>query len=136
MPKKFDDIVNEMDRKIELLGEEIIKNLNLSVEGYCTNKKDICNLVIYKNNNIIKNLESLEMYSVKALCLYRPVSKDLRKLLTIIKLCSMLEKIEECAVKISFVLLNSKFNFDRNDKYIKRMASLTEEIIYWVFLLT
>ncbi len=129
MPKKFKDIINDIDKKVEFLGNVVVKNLNLSVEGYCSSKEELCNLVISKNDEIIKNLESLEMYAVKALCLYRPVSKDLRKLLTIIKLCSMLEKIEECAVKISLVLLNSKFNFDRNDKYIRKMSSLTNDII-------
>ncbi len=133
MPNKFEEIIKDIDNDVIKLSEQIIQNLTLSINSYMESKKEMCYLAISNSKNIINNLEKLENKVIKTLCLYRPVSKDLRKILVLIKLILMLEKVLESSIKISERLLQSKYNFNRKNSYLLEMLNLTKKNDFFMY---
>ncbi|WP_456472731.1 phosphate signaling complex PhoU family protein [Methanocaldococcus sp.] len=121
MFKNLEYLMGKIDNRIVEISNKVKNQLNKSVDIYRSSNRELAKAHIIKNKNIIEELEDLEYYIIKVLCLYRPVSKDLRKLIVALKFVNLLDNINENTIKILNLLINSEFNFNREISYFKDM---------------
>ncbi|MBN2342468.1 MAG: phosphate signaling complex protein PhoU [Deltaproteobacteria bacterium] len=97
-------IVKEKDRlkqKLLLLGGKVEENFNRAVSSVENRDVDMADLVI-NTDRIIDNLEvDIEEECLKILALHQPVARDLRFIVTALKVNNDLERIDDHSVHIA-----------------------------------
>ncbi|WP_423792948.1 phosphate signaling complex PhoU family protein [Methanocaldococcus indicus] len=134
MPIKFNEVCNEIVEDIENLTENIINLLESVTDSYFNFDKEMAKSSIIKLNNLYKRVHTLESKTVKVLCLYRPVSKDLRFIIVIFIYIRVIEHIIINLMKICRITIKSDYNFDRNNNYLRNMRELIKKMLKLSYL--
>ncbi|WP_423792947.1 phosphate signaling complex protein PhoU [Methanocaldococcus indicus] len=118
MPKKFEEILKEIENDILEMADLCIDQTEKAVLAFINGDKEEAKK-IRKRDTAIDLLEmKIEEKCIKALALYHPVSSDLRELFTSIKISSKLEKVGDNAAKICRIILKSEYEGKRENQLL------------------
>ena len=119
MVKKFHDDLNKLNNKVIEMGHLAIDSLKESVESLKNKNVELANEVL-KNKSKIANMDSLiEERALILLTLHQPMAKDLRRIATILKIITYLNRIGRYAKDIA------KITVELSDKpQIKKLVSI------------
>jgi len=124
--KHFIDEMNDLNIKVERMGEEIgviYNNLILALE---TNNKNVAASII-EEDKIINDIEvSINVDAYLLIAKQCPVASDLRRIITALKIANDLERIADYAVNISKYIVKSTAN---NKEFRKVLISLADKVV-------
>jgi len=124
--KHFIDEMNDLNIKVERMGEEIgviYNNLILALE---TNNKNVAASII-EEDKIINDIEvSINVDAYLLIAKQCPVASDLRRIITALKIANDLERIADYTVNISKYIVKSTAN---NKEFRKVLISLADKVV-------
>jgi phosphate transport system protein len=101
MKRHFDDELNVLKKKLIEMASKAEEMISMAIEGLKDRKEELVKKVFEEEKGI--NLKQIEIDedSLKLIALHQPAAKDLRFLVTVMKINSELERIGDQAVNIS-----------------------------------
>lgn len=126
----FDKRLNELKEQVLVMGGAVEKAISKSVEGLKKQDRAIALEVIEEDENIDQLELKIEDKCLTLIARHQPMAKDLRRIGTILKLITDLERMGDKAASISYKtldLLDEPFIKPLVD--IPRMAATTENMV-------
>ncbi len=126
----FDKRLNELKEQVLVMGGAVEKAISKSVEGLKKQDRAIALEVIEEDENIDQLELKIEDKCLTLIARHQPMAKDLRRIGTILKLITDLERMGDKAASISYKtldLLDEPFIKPLVD--IPRMAATTDNMV-------
>jgi len=130
MREKYRKELEELKGDVFILGKLVRKALEDSVVALQNQDIVLANTVILGDNDIDESYRTLEERCLQFIALQQPVARDLRMLITTVKVLTDLERIGDYAQSIAEITIKLK-----DEKYfkpllhIREMATMVEEMI-------
>ncbi|ADG12676.1 phosphate uptake regulator, PhoU [Methanocaldococcus infernus ME] len=121
MPKKFEEMLKEIENDILEMAELCIDQTESAVNTFIEGDKEKAKHIRRRDTAIDLMEIKIEDKCIKAIALHHPVSEDLRELMTCIKISSKLEKVGDNAAKICKILLKSEYEGKRKNQILEVM---------------
>ena len=105
---QFEEQLEKLHNQFYEMGTAVNRSIRQSVRSFVEHDKTLAQEVI-ENDSTINELEvSLERKSFEMIALQQPMASDLRRIITVMKASSDLERIGDHAVSISQATINVK----------------------------
>ena len=105
---QFEEELEKLHNQFYAMGTEVLAQINNAVRAFITHDRDMAKEVI-DNDEIINNFEvKLEKKSLEIIALQQPVSVDLRKVITVLKVSSDTERMGDHASAIARAAIRMK----------------------------
>lgn len=117
---QFDEDLQNLHDKFEKMGQDVNTAISKSVKAFIDHDKNLAKEVIAEDENINIQEQGLEKKCFEMIALQQPVTLDLRKIVTIMKASSDLERMGDHAVSIAKSTIRVKGN--------KRVLEIENEI--------
>ncbi|WP_188205033.1 phosphate signaling complex protein PhoU [Desemzia incerta] len=125
MRQNFEEELNDLHVHFSEMGMMVSEAVYKSVKAFINHDKELAHNVI-ENDVAINNREAeLEKKCFELIALQQPVTRDLRKIITVMKACADLERMGDHAVSISKSTIRVKGN-KRDPKIEAEIADLSE----------
>ncbi|MFW8053084.1 phosphate signaling complex protein PhoU [Vagococcus fluvialis] len=117
---QFEEDLTKLHDKFEKMGQDVNIAISKSVKAFIDHDKSLAKEVIAEDDKINAKEQDLEKKSFEMIALQQPVTLDLRKIVTIMKASSDLERMGDHAVSIAKSTIRVKGN--------KRVLEIENEI--------
>ena len=117
---QFEEDFTKLHEQFEKMGQDVNVAINKSVKSFIDHDKNLAKEVIAEDEYINAQEQLLEKKSFEMIALQQPVTLDLRKIVTIMKASSDLERMGDHAVSIAKSTIRVKGN--------KRVLSIEAEV--------
>lgn len=117
---QFEEDLTKLHDKFEKMGQDVNIAISKSVKAFIDHDKSLAKEVIAEDEKINAKEQDLEKKSFEMIALQQPVTLDLRKIVTIMKASSDLERMGDHAVSIAKSTIRVKGN--------KRVLEIENEI--------
>jgi len=117
---QFEEDLQKLHDKFENMGKDVNTAISQSVKAFIDHDKSLAKEVIEEDSKINAQELGLEKKSFEMIALQQPVTTDLRRIVTIMKASSDLERMGDHAVSIAKATIRLKGN--------KRVLSIEDEI--------
>lgn len=117
---QFEEDLTKLHDKFEKMGEDVNIAISKSVKAFIDHDKSLAKEVIAEDEKINEKEQDLEKKCFEMIALQQPVTLDLRKIVTIMKASSDLERMGDHAVSIAKSTIRVKGN--------KRVLEIENEI--------
>lgn len=117
---QFEEDLQQLHDKFEKMGNDVNTAIQKSVRAFIDHDKSLAKEVIESDGIINQQEQGLEKKSFEMIALQQPVTTDLRRIVTVMKASSDLERMGDHAVSIAKATIRLKGN--------KRVLSIEEEI--------
>lgn len=117
---QFEEDLIKLHDRYEAMGQDVNKAISKSVKAFIDHDKSLAKEVIEEDENINSQEQSLEKKCFEMIALQQPVTLDLRRIVTIMKASSDLERMGDHAVSIAKSTIRVKGN--------KRVLEIENEI--------
>ena len=117
---QFEEDLTKLHDKFEKMGQDVNIAISKSVMAFIDHDKSLAKEVIAEDDKINAKEQDLEKKSFEMIALQQPVTLDLRKIVTIMKASSDLERMGDHAVSIAKSTIRVKGN--------KRVLEIENEI--------
>lgn len=117
---QFEEDLQQLHEKFEKMGNDVNTAIQKSVRAFIDHDKSLAKEVIESDGIINQQEQGLEKKSFEMIALQQPVTTDLRRIVTVMKASSDLERMGDHAVSIAKATIRLKGN--------KRVLSIEEEI--------
>ncbi len=117
---QFEEDLQQLHDKFEKMGNDVNIAIQKSVRAFIDHDKSLAKEVIESDGIINQQEQGLETKSFEMIALQQPVTTDLRRIVTVMKASSDLERMGDHAVSIAKATIRLKGN--------KRVLSIEEEI--------
>ncbi|ABR56158.1 phosphate signaling complex protein PhoU [Methanococcus aeolicus] len=125
----YDTQIEEIEQDVIKMGELCIESLEKSVQAFLKSDKELAKK-IREGDNVIDLMEmEIEEKCVSIMALQQPVASDLRRLLTVLKIISKLEKIGDNASKISKITLRSNTKMNKDSEILNVMVLYLKDML-------
>ncbi|EHJ56495.1 phosphate transport system regulatory protein PhoU [Streptococcus urinalis FB127-CNA-2] len=105
---KFEEELDKLHNQFYSMGTEVLGQINRSVRAFVSHDRDLAKNVI-ENDEVINTDETkLEKKSLEIIALQQPVSIDLRKVITVLKASSDVERMGDHAASIAKATIRMK----------------------------
>lgn len=131
MRQQFEEELKELHIQFFRMGRAVHEAVQKSVEAFVTHNKQMAQEVIDHDIEINKIEMDLEQKCIELIALQQPVTTDLRKIITVMKATSDLERIGDHAVSISKSTIRVKGN-KREYDIEKHLSEMSEKVLYLV----
>ena len=130
MPLHLQRELDRLDRQILTVGGLVEKNFAKGVRAILTRDVALANEVIDSDEEVDDLEVEVEEECLKIIALHQPVAKDMRYIVTTMKINNDLERIGDLAVNLSKrgILLSSEPGFDLPDTF-EKMAEAAERML-------
>lgn len=132
---KLEQQLNEIETTVQLMYDKVLDSyikLDSLLDGYDVELA----LEIIEADQYINQLEiEINNQAVYALALLQPVAKDLRLVITSIKVASELERIADYAKNVANILIKSHVEYEGNEllkEYFKKILGKVKEMLVQV----
>lgn len=120
--KHFVEDLKDLNEKVIVMGEEVIKTYKNLLAVIETGDMDIAHEII-ENDKLINNIEiSINVDGYLLIAKQCPVASDLRRIITALKISNDLERIADYTVNIAKYILNTN---TENTKFSEEIVKLT-----------
>lgn len=117
---QFEEDLTKLHDKFEKMGQDVNTAISKSVKAFIDHDKSLAKEVIAEDEKINEKEQDLEKKCFEMIALQQPVTLDLRKIVTIMKASSDLERMGDHAVSIAKSTIRVKGN--------KRVLEIENEI--------
>ena len=117
---QFEEDLLNLHEKFDKMGKDVNTAISKSVRAFIDHDKSLAKEVIEEDSEINAQELGLEKKSFEMIALQQPVTTDLRRIVTIMKASSDLERMGDHAVSIAKATIRLKGN--------KRVLSIEDEI--------
>lgn len=117
---QFEEDLTKLHDKFDKMGQYVNTAINKSVKAFIDHDKSLAKEVIAEDDRINAKEQDLEKKCFETIALQQPVTLDLRKIVTIMKASSDLERMGDHAVSIAKSTIRVKGN--------KRVLEIENEI--------
>ncbi|MGF2055241.1 phosphate signaling complex protein PhoU [Vagococcus fluvialis] len=117
---QFEEDLTKLHDKFDKMGQYVNTAINKSVKAFIEHDKSLAKEVIVEDDRINAKEQDLEKKCFEMIALQQPVTLDLRKIVTIMKASSDLERMGDHAVSIAKSTIRVKGN--------KRVLEIENEI--------
>ncbi len=117
---QFEEDLTKIHDKFEKMGEDVNESIRKSIRAFIDHDKSLAKEVIADDERINAKEQDLEKKCFEMIALQQPVTLDLRKIVTIMKASSDLERMGDHAVSIAKSTIRVKGN--------KRVLEIENEI--------
>lgn len=117
---QFEEDIIKLHNKFYNMGKDVNEAINKSVQAFTDHDKNLAKEVIAEDAKVNHQELELEKRSFEMIALQQPVTTDLRKIVTILKVSSDLERMGDHAVSIAKSTIRMKGN--------KRVLEIEDEI--------
>lgn len=118
MPWHLERAINKIKNDILLLGAEVEKQLNQSVQSFVDLDAKMAQVVVDADDTIDDMEVDVEEECLKVLALHQPVAVDLRFIVAVLKINNDLERIGDLAAKVSKRSMQIHSHVDNEEKAI------------------
>ena len=125
----YDTQIEEVECDVIKMGNLCIESLEKSVEAFLKSNKESAKKIREGDNTIDLMEMEIEEKCVLIMALQQPVASDLRRLLTVLKIISKLEKIGDNSSKISKITLKSNTKMYEDSKIINEMVEYLKSML-------
>lgn len=105
---QFEEELDKMHNQFYVMGTEVLSQIKKTVRSFVTHDRDLANEVITNDERINEYEVKLEKKSLEIIALQQPVSHDLRKVITVLKASSDIERMGDHAVSIAHATIRMK----------------------------
>lgn len=105
---QFEEELDKMHNQFYVMGTEVLSQIKKTVRSFVTHDRDLANEVIANDEKINEYEVKLEKKSLEIIALQQPVSHDLRKVITVLKASSDIERMGDHAVSIAHATIRMK----------------------------
>jgi phosphate transport system protein len=99
--QNFEEELNKLHNRFYAMGTEVSSQLNKAVRAFVSHDRELAEAVVADDESINSQETDLELKSLEMIALQQPVSTDLRKIITVLKASSDLERMGDHAVSIA-----------------------------------
>lgn len=105
---QFEEELDKLHNQFYAMGTEVLAQINKTVRAFVSHDRDLAKEVI-EDDEVINEYETkLEKKSLEIIALQQPVSTDLRRVITVLKATSDLERMGDHAVSIAKAAIRMK----------------------------
>ena len=105
---KFEVELGKLHNQFYAMGNEVLGQINNTVRAFTTHDRELAKEVIEADKKINEFEVKLEKKSLEIIALQQPVSTDLRRVITVLKATSDLERMGDHAVSIAKAAIRMK----------------------------
>ncbi|HEL1557934.1 TPA: phosphate signaling complex protein PhoU [Streptococcus suis] len=105
---QFEDELGKLHNQFYAMGNEVLGQINNTVRAFTTHDREMAKEVIEADKKINEFEVKLEKKSLEIIALQQPVSTDLRRVITVLKATSDLERMGDHAVSIAKAAIRVK----------------------------
>ena len=95
---KFQEALDKISADLNTMADQVIANLELAVRGLTERDSTFCDKVIAEDAEVDHLEMKIDEEGLRIMTLYQPVATDLRKVISIMKVCGNLERVGDQAV--------------------------------------
>ncbi|MGT2911848.1 phosphate signaling complex protein PhoU [Streptococcus cameli] len=117
---QFEEELDKLHNQFYAMGNEVLGQINKTVRAFITHDRELAKEVIEADSDINDFEVKLEKKSLEIIALQQPVSSDLRRVITVLKATSDLERMGDHASAIAEATIRMKGEV--------RIAAVEEEI--------
>ncbi|MCI3029061.1 phosphate signaling complex protein PhoU [Desemzia incerta] len=131
MRKVFEEELNDLHVHFFQMGKAVHESIEKSIEAFIKHDKALAQEVIDNDIHINQLEVALEQDCIELIALQQPVTTDLRKIITVMKATSDLERMADHAVSISKSTIRVKGN-KREYDIEKAIYEMSVKVLYIV----
>ncbi|MDN6626545.1 MAG: phosphate signaling complex protein PhoU [Pisciglobus halotolerans] len=131
MRQLFEQELKELHVQFFQMGKLVHEAIEKSVRSFVGHDKQLAQEVIDQDAAINQIEIDLEKKCIELIALQQPVTRDLRKIITVMKATADLERMADHAVSISKSTIRVK-GTKRNDAIEKQLSEMSEKVTYLV----
>lgn len=105
---QFEVELGKLHNQFYAMGNEVLGQINNTVRAFTTHDRELAKEVIEADKKINEFEVKLEKKSLEIIALQQPVSTDLRRVITVLKATSDLERMGDHAVSIAKAAIRMK----------------------------
>lgn len=105
---QFEEELGKLHNQFYAMGNEVLGQINNTVRAFTTHDRELAKEVIEADKKINEFEVKLEKKSLEIIALQQPVSTDLRRVITVLKATSDLERMGDHAVSIAKAAVRMK----------------------------
>ena len=105
---QFEVELGKLHNQFYAMGNEVLGQINNTVRAFTTHDRELAKEVIEADKKINEFEVKLEKKSLEIIALQQPVSTDLRRVITVLKATSDLERMGDHAVSIAKAVIRMK----------------------------
>ncbi|NQP35250.1 phosphate signaling complex protein PhoU [Streptococcus suis] len=105
---QFEEELGKLHNQFYAMGNEVLGQINNTVRAFTTHDRELAKEVIEADKKINEFEVKLEKKSLEIIALQQPVSTDLRRVITVLKATSDLERMGDHAVSIAKAAIRMK----------------------------
>ena len=105
---QFEEELGKLHNQFYAMGNEVQAQINNAVRAFTTHDRELAKEVIEADSKINEFEVKLEKKSLEIIALQQPVSTDLRRVITVLKATSDLERMGDHAVSIAKATIRMK----------------------------
>lgn len=127
----FEEEINDLHESFAKMGKMVSKNIQTAVDSFINHDKELAGKVLDYDPKINDVEVSLEKTSFELIALQQPVTSDLRKIVTVMKASSDLERMGDHAVSIAKATIKVKgqTRVYEIEAMIKEMSELVLKLV-------
>ncbi|WP_170238927.1 phosphate signaling complex protein PhoU [Streptococcus suis] len=132
---QFEEELGKLHNQFYAMGNEVQAQINNAVRAFTTHDRELAKEVIEADSKINEFEVKLEKKSLEIIALQQPVSTDLRRVITVLKATSDLERMGDHAVSIAKATIRMKGEVriqiveDEIKKMGKEVRNLVEAVL-------
>lgn len=128
---KFEEDLDKLHNQLYAMGNEVLTQLNKAVRAFVSHDRELAQEVIEGDEQVNSFETKLEKKSLEMIALQQPVSTDLRKVITVLKASSDVERMGDHATAIAKATIRMKGEekIPEVEESIKQMGKLVRKML-------
>lgn len=115
MRRIFDEELQDLDNSFSQMGKMVARTVDKATNAFIDHDEKMAQSIIDRDAEINEHEAAIEKKSFEMIALYQPVSTDLREVITVLKVVSVLERVGDQARNIAQSTIRIK-NRDKDSK--------------------
>lgn len=97
----FEDAIQELKADIRRMADLALINISSAVRGLLERNEDLCNRAIASDEDVDTLEKRIDREGLQIIMKFSPMGRDLRRVISTMKMCSSLERISDYAVSLA-----------------------------------
>ena len=98
---KFQDALDKISADLKSMADQVTRNLEMAVRGLTERDSTLCDKVIADDAEVDLLEMKIDEEGLRIMTLYQPVATDLRRVISVMKVSGILERVGDQAVSIA-----------------------------------
>ena len=130
MRRIFDEELQDLDNSFSQMGKMVARTVDKATKAFVEHDEKTAESIIDRDSEINEHEAAVEKKTFEMIALYQPVSTDLREVITILKVVSVLERVGDQARNIAqaTIRIKNRSKDSKRDVEIEKLLSKLSEL--------